>query len=101
MAPKKTIKTTPKGVTLSAGGRARITAGPNRDKYAYRVAAEKKLGRKLGPNEVVDHADLNSKGDVNAKTKVITRHANSVKDGGARKGADGKMHPSKGKKKSG
>lgn len=99
MPPPRKYKNLPPGTTLSAGGRVRITAGPDRDKYLYRVEAEKKLGRKLGYSEVVDHLDPNTKGDPKAKTKVISRSENSRKDGGLRKGPDGKMRPSKGKKK--
>ena len=87
MPPPRKHKNLPPGMTLSTNSKyVRITAGPNRDKYAHRVEAEQRLGRKLSQSEVVDHRDPSTKSDPKAKTKVMDRSAHSKAQGGLRTG---------------
>lgn len=98
--PRTVNKDLPAGETRSGNPpRVRISAGAQRDQYQYRVAAERKAGRKFDTNTIVNHVDPNTKADRNPKTTVISRSENSRMDGGLRKNAQGKMVPSKGKAK--
>ncbi len=77
----------PAGQTRSGNPpRVRISAGKNRDDYAYRQAYEEKTGKKLPTNTVLDHADesLASKKNPKAKVKPVSRSANSKAGGGIR-----------------
>lgn len=99
--PRTVNKDLPAGLTRSGDPpRVRVSgsAAGKRDDYKYRADAEKQLGRKLTYSEVVDHLNPDTKAEVSPKTRVITRSENSKKDAGLRKGPDGKMRPSKGKR---
>jgi hypothetical protein len=79
--------------------RPRYTAGPNRDKYVYRADYEKKTGKALDYNTILDHTDPNQKSNPKAEVKPISRSSNSKKDANIRKDASGKFvhKPAKGK----
>lgn len=100
--PRTVNKDLPAGFTRSGDPpRVRVSgsAAGKRDAYAYRQAMEKKLGRKLTTNEIVDHLDPNTKADLGPKTRVISRSENSRNDGNVRKGPGGKFAHKPGKKK--
>ena len=85
--PRTVNKSLPAGLTESGNPpRVRISGGPNRDQYAYRQNYEKKTGKKLSTNEVLDHArdTLSAKKNPNAEVKPVTRSQNSKADGGLR-----------------
>lgn len=100
--PRTVNKDLAPGLTRSGNPpRVRVSgsAAGKRDAYQYRQEAEKKLGHPLGYNQVFDHANPDTKGQVNPKGTIISRSENSKKDGGLRRNAQGKMVPSKGKGK--
>lgn len=72
-------------------GYKRYTSGPKRGEYVHRHEAEKRIGRKLGTKEHVDHKDGNRAGTKN--TKVMSAGAHSAKTNSTRandKGYSGK-----------
>jgi len=50
----------------------RISAGPLRGKYVHTIVAEAKLGRKLEPNETVEHRDGNGLNALPDNLEVMT-----------------------------
>jgi hypothetical protein len=55
----------------------RIKAGPMRDKYVHILIAEAKLGRKLRPDETVEHRDGNGLNCDPDNLIVVTRSENT------------------------
>lgn len=104
MAPPKKLKT-PDGVTYSGKPpRPRLTKDipglGKRDDYLYRAKVEKRLGRKLKTNEVVDHKDesLAGKKALDPPARVESRSANSKQGGGLRHHLERARAAKKGKK---
>ena len=95
--PRTVNKDLSPGLTRSGNPpRVRISGAAagvgKRDDYYYRAEAEKKLGRKLPENVVLDHANesLASKRSPKAKVRPESRKANSDQGGGIRHKKGGK-----------
>jgi len=56
----------------------------DRKSDAHRAIAEKKVGRKLGPNEVVDHKDEDKANNAPANLDVKSRGAHTAQHNRAR-----------------
>ena len=66
---------------------------PGKYQYEHIVKMEKKLGRKLRPNEIVHHIDGNASNNDLSNLKVMTRGEHNVEDashhnGGRTKGSE-------------
>lgn len=69
---RKRGEATAKGVSLKPSGYLEITRGANKGRPEHRVIAERMLGRKLMPGEVVHHKDRNRSNNDPSNLEVMT-----------------------------
>lgn len=64
---------TARGESLKPSGYIEITRGEHKGRSQHRVVAEKMIGRKLSPDEVVHHKDNNRANNIPSNLEVMTR----------------------------
>jgi hypothetical protein len=62
-----------RGESLKPSGYIEITRGEHNGRSQHRVVAEKMIGRKLSPDEVVHHKDNNRANNIPSNLEVMTR----------------------------
>ena len=59
---------------------------PGKYQYTHRLVMEKKLGRKLKPDEIVDHIDGNASNNAPSNLRVLSKAEHNKLDPTHRKG---------------
>ncbi len=76
------------GVSLKASGYVEVTRGPDKGRGLHRVIVEKKIGRRLGSNEVVHHRDERRANNDDTNLQVMSRAAHTSHHRRALKGVN-------------